>query len=470
MPTRYLEISSSSRMRDDFPQVAEFEVINGTTNASASAEAESLYLPEFPEYSFVGHANQSYYFMDPYTAANPSIDFPGVYTLYNGYIATDSAFTEAREVKTINISRGEVILNIPFTNPPTPLDYIVFLDPSPGKVNDYASQVNFNIQTFGTTFQQFPVTTSAYYVGKYLCWESAPAGTNIARRIVQYEPEYRRVVVESPFTGYIPPYTTANSAFSIRAQPPFFRGVAVAAINPKFNTVTLDASASAKDGAYVGMYLYIKPDSADPVYPNVRLNKITFNEYVYRIIGYTGSTRQARLERPVQYDVATTIVGRLYEILSSPKDSYSPLQFTGSTVALSEPRCESVGLISLILPNVELVTGSRIAFYPYVFVELRNLTSSKTMGRDIIYSNNPNSSRAIFVCPITDISRPTRTPFIKISASGMRQSIKFKPNDTFLFRVYLPDGSLFQPVTVDNPSPLAPNPLLQIEAVFSFAD
>ncbi len=147
--------------------------------------------------------------------------------------------------------------------------------------------------------------------------------------------------------------------------------------------------------------------------------------------------------------------------------SWNPLIYTGSSVVRPDPICMTVGLTALILPNVLLNTGARIAFYPYVYVELRNSTSSKTVGKDIIYSNNPNAHSAIFVVPITDIRNPRRAPFIKLK-SKMKQTIKFKPNDNFIFRVYLPDGTPFQTQQSDNLPPLPPNPLLQIEAVFNY--
>ena len=49
----------------------------------------------------------------------------------------------------------------------------------------------------------------------------------------------------------------------------------------------------------------------------------------------------------------------------------------------------------------------------------------------------------------------------------MRQTIKFKPNDSLRFSVYLPDGTLFLPVKQDTQSPYIPDPALQIDAVFS---
>lgn len=49
----------------------------------------------------------------------------------------------------------------------------------------------------------------------------------------------------------------------------------------------------------------------------------------------------------------------------------------------------------------------------------------------------------------------------------MTQTVKFKPNDSLRFSVYLPDGRLFQTIQTDYLSPYPPNIRLQIEAIFS---
>ena len=48
----------------------------------------------------------------------------------------------------------------------------------------------------------------------------------------------------------------------------------------------------------------------------------------------------------------------------------------------------------------------------------------------------------------------------------MTQTVKFRPNDSLRFSVYLPDGKLFQTVMTDYYSPSSPNILVQIDALF----
>ena len=110
-------------------------------------------------------------------------------------------------------------------------------------------------------------------------------------------------------------------------------------------------------------------------------------------------------------------------------------------------------------------SGARIAFYPFVYVEFTNTTSPSGSSNSIIYSNSPTSNRALFIAPISDTNQPMNSSFVKIY-SNMAQTIKFKPNDSLKFSVYLPDGRLFETVEQDYLSPYDPNTLIQINAVF----
>ena len=71
-----------------------------------------------------------------------------------------------------------------------------------------------------------------------------------------------------------------------------------------------------------------------------------------------------------------------------------------------------------------------------------------------------------FVVPIADVSNPRSTQFLSLVANGMTQTMRFKPNDNLRFSVKMPNGELFN-VGPDTQSPLAPDPAIQISAVFS---
>ena len=155
-------------------------------------------------------------------------------------------------------------------------------------------------------------------------------------------------------------------------------------------------------------------------------------------------------------------------ITSFSRDNFSPLSYNGSIVSQNQTVCCEVSLISLTLPNSPLASGSRIAFYPFVYVEFINATSPSGASNQIIDSNNPNSNKALFMAAIGNVSNPGQQTFVNLSGSGMTQIIKFKPNDNLKFSVYLPDGSPFQPLALEILSPYPPDIRSQIDAVFSF--
>ncbi len=153
-------------------------------------------------------------------------------------------------------------------------------------------------------------------------------------------------------------------------------------------------------------------------------------------------------------------------ILEYQKDNFSPLDYNGTMVDTNETVCYNISLKSLTLPNKPLITGSKIAFYPYVYVVLENYTSPSKNGNAIIISNNNNSNKAVFIASCAQVSDPERQAYVTIPGSTS-QTIKFKPNDNLRFSVYLSDGSPFQPLTPDLYSPYEADISNQINAIFT---
>jgi len=153
-------------------------------------------------------------------------------------------------------------------------------------------------------------------------------------------------------------------------------------------------------------------------------------------------------------------------IISYKYDNETPIDYNGSVVSQSQTPCYTVTLNKLILPNKPLLTGSRIAFYPYVYVEFTDATAP-TGASNLIISNNPNSKRALFTIGIPQVSSPEDQAFLTLT-EGNTQIVKFKPNDNMRFSVYLPDGTLFTTLVPDSFSPYEADPALQINAVFTY--
>ena len=149
-------------------------------------------------------------------------------------------------------------------------------------------------------------------------------------------------------------------------------------------------------------------------------------------------------------------------------DNFSPLDYNGTMVSANEVVCYEMQIVSVTLPNRGLLTGSIIAFYPFVYVQIENVTSPSRMSGNIIISNNPPSTKAVFTVYIPQINNPNEQRFVTL-LGGDRQIVKFKPNDNLRFSVYLPDGTPFQTLLPDTLSPYPPDPSLQVHAVFSLS-
>ena len=166
-------------------------------------------------------------------------------------------------------------------------------------------------------------------------------------------------------------------------------------------------------------------------------------------------------------------IGDSYTITSSTRinivslqgDNAASLDYIGTMVSVNQAICYDIELIELILPNTPLQNGTIISTYPFVYVQLKNVSSPIGVSPSTIYSNNPPSTDAIFVVLITDITNPITSAFVKLRCSTVVR-VKFKPNDSLHFSVTLPDGTYVTPAMPDYFSPYAPNPALQIHATF----
>ena len=157
-----------------------------------------------------------------------------------------------------------------------------------------------------------------------------------------------------------------------------------------------------------------------------------------------------------------------FQIFQFSSDTHNPFVYTGSMQ--QEIVCYQIELLNLIIPNkiLNCGVGGRIAFYPYIYVELSNISGSSSGMKNSIYSNNPNATSMVFRVPIYDVQNPTNSSFVKLDGDGMTQTLKFKPNDSIFFSVHLSNGELFKTLENETYAPLSPNPEIQISAAFSF--
>lgn len=264
------------------------------------------------------------------------------------------------------------------------------------------------------------------------------------------------------------PVTTwlATDSYSIRQQPPLLFTNGGGATT---TTVVLTGGSSV-DNFYVNNFLRVQAGTVAgneysyTIYPTAASGVAPVGQ-IRRIVSYNGTTKVATLYPALTAAPANDMN---FEILLFSQDNVNPFVYTGSMVSQQEMVCYEIELMNLVLPNRTLTVGrgGRIAFYPYVYVELSNVSGAGAGILNSIYSNNPNATRMTFRAAIDDIQNPLISPFIKIDGDGMVQTLKFKPNDNLRFSVRLPDGEIFKTDLPETFSPGAPNPFVQISALF----
>jgi hypothetical protein len=418
--TRYILLTSRRRDRTLWPQPAEFEIELSQSGPQISGlTARDPVLNGYPHLSWTGDTVTT---TDAFTGgvpAAPGLDATtasNVSGIYNGLILTDTTTGETTRIVGYNGDTAVAALENTFGSAWAVGDGYSLADPS--------NNPDIWIQG-GSDIDE-------YYTGQYL--EDVTLGE--ISRISSYSGTTKIATLEAAYVGA----WNVGDSYQIRGEIPTFQGTLAAST---ISTATFPVGVGTRD--YTGFYVYI-------VGGDVR-----------RITAYDVTTRVAT----VGPNFSASPGAVAFEILSFSEDNYQPMVFTGSQLSNQNMACWEITLVSLTLPNATLKTGGRSVVYPYFLVEFANRGDSSSRNRDLLYTNNPKATRAVFQAVTSDTSPVTSTRFIKLDGSGATQTMKFKPNDTLYIRIFTPFGDLFETTTVDNVSPLPPNPLLQITAFFA---
>ena len=182
------------------------------------------------------------------------------------------------------------------------------------------------------------------------------------------------------------------------------------------------------------------------------------------------SINSGLLEKELSYNISGDDgIGNGFKfwILPTDFDNLNPFvqtQCIGDTNQLS---CYKIDLIHIILPNqlINTYKGGRLSSHPFLYVSISNV-SLGNFNKYILFSNNPNSSTAIFRIKISDVTDIFLTNFVKFSGDGVRQTIKFKTDDTLHFSIFFPNGELFNTTKYEYFSPYEINQNIQISSLF----
>lgn len=524
---RFIELSSATRNRTQYPSPSEFEVpfapprslnknqqIKGTyTNSSngtsiiynQSIDIADTITTGIVEYLWTGGNTRNVLngtincidYGSVQTGSTPTnlnilftstnvnpylnvIDYFIGYTiiLYNaGYVQIGNSSI----ITSYNPETGRITTQLPLSAAASAV-WFTIIDNS-GVSGSFLSITLPGVDSCGKNIFNYDQAYTKYYIINETL--SQTQNTIISNQILAYN-FFTRTITILPVTGWV-----NTNQYSIRKTLPsnIFQTVNYAGLpitlSPTLtltnNCIFLSTNANGQDNYYTGMYIYINPQTV----ANNQTTPLTNIEgNCFYINSYIGAPYYACFISPVNPnvnratefypsyssivpDISIITPGTTFiNIVTLVGDNYTPLIYNGSVVSQSETVSYEISLVNLTLPNISLITGSRAAFYPYLYVELSNVTASGGSSRNIIYSNNPNSYKALFLVPITDITDPVRTPFIKLDAGSMVQTIKFKPNDCLKFSLFLPNGQLYTSVMSDYYSPSGPNPLVQIDALF----
>jgi hypothetical protein len=279
-----------------------------------------------------------------------------------------------------------------------------------------------------------------FYINNYL--QIPTYGYTFFSKIINYDENNKIATVQTPFSGA--PASGLN--YFIRKALPAFQ-TTVGGI-PTFSSFVLIGGVS-QDNAYVNNYVFFSSGL------NTGLS--------FLITGYNGTTKVLTVS-PQMPNIP--VVGDNIDICSFTRDNASTLTInsvqSGNTTGNNYYELE---LLNLSIPNtlLDVSIGGNITNYPFVYVEFYN--EGKNLNNQIMISNNPTTSKAIFKVPINNYNGTIS--FFNFIDCNMRHIIRFEPDQDLRFRILLPDGTTLSYIKKDNLSPSVVNSLIQTSATFS---
>ena len=479
--TIYLEVDSTYRNRSSFPEISDFEIQvsqSGARSKDKSLDGVSLSAPVSQWTSSRFNASVIGNIISVFTVPNTSSIATRFATdntnlIVRSTLATPSLLQKTKNYYLSAIIRAQISAGPPATYSQRNISYYEWL--STDNTYDYArivlsSPFSDSVLPIGTAIQldiidPTELTTnppsvfvpngyvgSNCYYGFYLYNETQ----NQYRKIINYDVSVNLALLESSVSGW-----NLGDNFSIRKELPFLEPSIISS-SSKTTLQSISSNILSQSANYYnGDFIRIVPIG------QYDRNQVAPTGEMRRIIGYTNNGVNVSFTFTPELSFSPNPASHKFEILNWSYDNSVDLACSGTLI--NEPELVCIELLNIILPNKTLNTeyGSRIAYYPYVYVELSNIASIGSALTNIIYSNNPNSSRMVFRACVDDMNQPQNSAFIKIDGDKMVQKMKFQANTTLRFRVFLPDGELFRVNDPEYFSPSKPNAKNQITALFA---
>ncbi len=441
MTTKYLEINSTYRNRSVWPDPANFEALVAQSGQNSAASALDPVSNAMPIKRWMPNNFQRTTTLTPtvngtiFTTGIGAGNSPGV-AIFN--TAANSLHVESDYYKHAVLMSGTSRSRI---------TSYVYLGNDIGKVT---LDVPLNLVSGDVVTISDPTdfTTKSVFV---------PVGSDNANAYANYflydetNQQYQTIISYDNVTGVV----TTNGSFvgwnltdvlSIRSQLPISTGLTGGASTP--STVVLSSPVSVPlIGAFVKLNL---PFAAGNLPTETR-----------RIIDYNSITNTVVVFPPFTIGV----VGVSYELILFSYDNFTPFVYTGTHQM--DQLIYEIKLNSLVLPNSVLTSGGSggtISQYPFVYVELSPLDYTTT---NLVASNNPHATKIMFRASYSNYDNvSTANRFVHFVGDEMIQRVKFIVESNFRFKVTLPNGDVFSTVDSETSSPSAPNPDMQLSALF----
>lgn len=355
------------------------------------------------------------------------------------YLDIDSTYRNRNDYS--NPNDFVVFINYPGRNSESSTAVDVVIDAVPFTAS--TKTVGNNVLQAGSTTTTIVLDTAETVIDNYYINNILEINGEF-RTITSYNGATKNAIVSVAYS--LAP--VAGTVYYTRKKTPFFVGTVAASPIPTFQTLALNSLASTINNIYVNSY--------------VRFTSGLNSGTIYRIISYDGSTKEIRISG---YFPNLPVAGDNLELDSYTRDNASTLLFStagGSTSAITYYEIE---LKWIIVPNqlFKIGNGGTYDRYPYIYVRLYN--EGNRLSNQVMYSNNPNSTLALFKVPIDNYYG--NTSFFTFKGNDMRQVIRFDTASNIRFSITIPDGTIIQYSLNDALSPLEPNPLLQINALFA---
>lgn len=475
--TRYLELDSTFRNRNEWPDPGNFEVLISQTGSKGKRDAldpvcKSTPLAKWRSNSFgynLGGGSVSYVslVLDTYTVSTIR-ETTSLYTLiltstsntskikqitgyYNNAVLVNTTTLERRRILSYKylgqisnsntIDKCKIDIESPFSGDITG-EQLQIRDPT--DLSDSKAPLIF--------VPNGRLGKDAY--NNYIITATNSLDETDYRVINSYDPTTCIISLDCSSNPVNPTIWSNTSNYCIRKELPFCSGV-ITYVSDLIYTTTYSQLPISQQNEYDYICNGIS-DVLETNAPTSRIKKITRVDDDITI----------ELFEPFPYGTGDIYV----DVLTFSYDNANPFDYTGSMLTQQEEVCYEIKLLNLILPNQTLQTGegSRIAFYPYVYIQLSTVGSTGSGLKNIIYSNNPNSRNMLFRAPVTDVADPIITTHINLYGDDMAQVLKFKINESMKFSVRLQNGDIYKTVDSEQFSPYIPNPNIQITALFSF--